>query len=77
MGEDLGKYHWEAVPIKGDGVKQLSKGEGLEHPAAEPPRPLLLSLATGFEPPDQTLFLAHVPGKLEGSENGKKRDRYA
>ena len=43
----------EAVAVEDEGVEELAAGEGHEHPAAEPPRPLAVGrfpeVTTGFE----------------------------
>jgi len=65
-------YFGEAVSIEHEGVEQLAKSEGLQHPAPPPPRPrpLLLDLAVGrpLPTPDHATVLCSVPPEFQGAK---------
>lgn len=62
----------EAVLVEHGRVEQLAKGQGLEQPAAEPPRPLAVLALPGA--PDQALALGQVPAVLERLEEQPEGD---
>lgn len=58
----------EAIAVKDNRMHQLSKRQGLQHPAPKPPRPV--PLAPVLDPPDQSITLADIPPELERPEHG-------
>lgn len=61
---------WEAIPVKDNSVKQLSKSKRLDEPATPPPRSLPLDLSAVLEAPNHALLFTQVPAEFEGSEQG-------
>ena len=70
-------YLWKAVPVESDRMQQLPERKRLQHPAPEPPGPLLLHLPARLETPDEAAVLGHVPGELQRAEDSKERDGHA
>lgn len=62
-----GPYRRETISVKHESMQQLAKSERLQHPAAEPPRPLPQP-AILFPAPNHTSVLHIVPAKLQRTE---------
>lgn len=53
-------------------MEQLAESQGLQHPATEPPGPL--AVLPILDAPNHAVLLAHIPAKLQGSEQGVDGD---